>query len=104
MIARWLPLVVVLSLTGCLGSTARQMVQTGPAESQPGALPPAQVAQQSGQGNLTAQVEAQGWTGFEYTTAVPVGQVVLMTLMLWLSHRREMLRLRQPSALSRRPC
>jgi hypothetical protein len=55
----------------------------------------AQGSQQSGQGNLTGQIDASGWKGVEYSTAVPVGQVVLMALMLLLSHRREMARIRQ---------
>jgi len=52
-------------------------------------------SQQSGQGNVTGQIDASGWKGVEYSTAVPVGQVVLMGLMLLLSHRREMARIRQ---------
>ena len=55
----------------------------------------AQGSQQSGQGNLTGQIDASGWKGVEYSTAVPVGQVVLMGLMLLLSHRREMARIKQ---------
>lgn len=55
----------------------------------------AQGSQQSGQGNVTGQIDASGWKGVEYTTAVPVGQVTLMGLMLWLSHRREVLRIKQ---------
>ncbi len=55
----------------------------------------AQSSQQSGQGNLTGQIDASGWKGIEYSSAVPVGQVILMGLMLWLSHRREMARIKQ---------
>ncbi len=55
----------------------------------------AQGSQQSGQGNLSSQIDASGWKGLEFSTAVPVGQVVLMALMLWLSHRREVLRITQ---------
>jgi hypothetical protein len=52
-------------------------------------------AQQSGQGNLTGQVDAHGWTGIEYTTALPAGQLVLMAMQMYLSHRREMVRIKQ---------
>jgi len=55
----------------------------------------AQAAQQSGQGNVTGQIDASGWKGIEYSSAVPFGQVILMGLMLILSHRREMARIRQ---------
>lgn len=64
----------------------------------PYSLPPTAsslASQQSGQGNVTGQVEASGWKGIEYSSAVPVGQVILMGLMLLLSHRREMARIRQ---------
>jgi len=92
---------LIVFLAGCLSSAARQSIGTRPpAATQPAgqdaaAAPPSQTAQQSGQGNLAGQIEAGGWTGLEYTTAVPVGQVLLMALMLFLSHRREMLRIRQ---------
>jgi hypothetical protein len=52
-------------------------------------------AQQSGQGNLTGQVDAHGWTGIEYTTALPAGQLALMAMQMFLSHRREMERIKQ---------
>lgn len=55
----------------------------------------AQGSQQSGQGNVTGQIDASGWKGIEYSSAVPVGQVILMGLMLLLSHRREMARIKQ---------
>jgi hypothetical protein len=96
-----------LALTGCAATTARQSM-SGPGPPAPTraaqpASPPsepeshttAQGSQQSGQGNLTGQIDASGWKGVEYSTAVPVGQVVLMALMLWLSHRREVLRIKQ---------
>ncbi|RIK82055.1 MAG: hypothetical protein DCC67_07515 [Planctomycetota bacterium] len=103
-----------LALVGCLGSTAHQSMQhqtgagpTGPRagaapapDAKPCSLSPtaySPAAQQSGQGNLTSQVDARGWTGIEYSRvdAVPIGQVVLMAMMLVLSHRREMARIRQ---------
>jgi hypothetical protein len=91
---------IVVFLAGCLSSAGRQSVTTRPPATQPsgqdtGAAPPSQIAQQSGQGNVTGQLDARGWTGLEYTTAVPVGQVVLLALMLVLSHRREMARIKQ---------
>jgi hypothetical protein len=52
-------------------------------------------AQQSGQGNLSGQLDARGWTGIEYTTALPAGQLALMAMQMYLSHRREMERIRQ---------
>jgi len=88
-------------LAGCLSSASRQSIQSRPPlATQPSgqdatAAPPSQTAQQSGQGNVTGQLDARGWTGLEYTTAVPVGQVVLLALMLVLSHRREMARIKQ---------
>ena len=96
----------VLALTGCAATTARQSM-TGPGppaspRSSEAATPPtenghspSQAAQQSGQGNVTGQIEAGGWKGIEYSSAVPVGQVILMGLMLLLSHRREMARIKQ---------
>lgn len=54
-----------------------------------------QATQQSGQGNLSNQMDVSGWTGIEYSTAVPVGQVLLMFFMLFFSHRRELARIRQ---------
>ena len=75
--------------------------------------------QQSGQANITADLRAEmtaalaradkleaeltalkmqvggDWKGFEYTTAVPIGQVALMCLMLFFSHRREVLRIKR---------
>lgn len=93
-----------LAVTGCAATTARQSM-SGPGPPAPARLAPtpsageshstAQAAQQSGQGNVTGQVDASGWKGIEYSSAVPVGQVILMGLMLWLSHRREMARIRQ---------
>ena len=53
------------------------------------------IAQQSGQGNLSGQVDAHGWTGVEYTTALPAGQLALMAMQMYLSHRREMARITQ---------
>ncbi len=62
-----------------------------------------QAAQQSGQGNVSGQIEAGGWKGIEYSSAVPVGQVILMGLMLLLSHRREMARITQNGRHGRQP-
>jgi len=96
----------VLALTGCAATTARQSM-TGPGPPAPmratetAALPAAdgqsssQAAQQSGQGNVSGQIDAAGWKGIEYSSAVPGGQVILMGLMLLLSHRREMARIKQ---------
>lgn len=101
-----------LAVSGCAATTARQSLgqaggwrpQTGGAnaraapEGAPSSLQPpvsSLASQQSGQGNLTGQIDASGWKGIEYSSAVPVGQVILMGLMLWLSHRREMARIRQ---------
>lgn len=65
------------------------------------AVPDVLANQQSGQGNLSSQIDSSGWTGIEYNTAVPLGQVALMLsqvglmgLMLYLSHRREMWRIK----------
>lgn len=97
---------------GCAATTARQsMGQAGgwrpeavgeragdSRDNAPYSLPPTAsslAAQQSGQGNVTGQVDASGWKGIEVSSAVPVGQVILMGLMLWFSHRREMTRIRQ---------
>ena len=105
-----------MSIAGCAATTARQSmfglsardaeagaalaVRTQPAQPAPttnGAEPHAtsQGSQQSGQGNVTGQIDAGGWKGIEYSTAVPVGQVILMALMLLFSHRREMTRIKQ---------
>jgi hypothetical protein len=93
-----------LAITGCAATTARQSM-SGPGP--PAAARPAptrsgseshttaQASQQSGQGNVTGQIDASGWKGIEYSSAVPVGQVILMGLMLLLSHRREMARIKQ---------
>ena len=56
-----------------------------------------QTAQQSGQANVTGQVNAGGWKGIEYTSAVPVGQVIVIVFVVWLSHRREMARIKRGS-------
>ncbi|MBE7457401.1 MAG: hypothetical protein KJ057_12890 [Phycisphaerae bacterium] len=56
-----------------------------------------QTAQQSGQANVTGQVNASGWKGIEYTSAVPVGQVIVILFVVWLSHRREMARIKRGS-------
>ena len=95
-------LAVVAALAGCASNAARQSIDLKPPASALAAarandvVPPApKVSQQSGQGNVAAQLDASGWKGLEYTTAVPVGQVILLALMLLLSHRREMLRIRQ---------
>ncbi|MCK6458230.1 MAG: hypothetical protein L6Q92_17085 [Phycisphaerae bacterium] len=96
-----------LAVTGCAATTARQSMsgpgppaparaaQPAPSPSAGESHTTAQGSQQTGQGNLTGQVDASGWKGIEYSSAVPVGQVILMGLMLWLSHRREMARIRQ---------
>jgi hypothetical protein len=93
-----------MAIAGCAATTARQsMSEPGPRLSPRAALPAppseshstAQGSQQSGQGNVTGQIDASGWKGIEISSAVPVGQVILMGLMLWLSHRREMARIRQ---------
>ncbi|MCP4594501.1 MAG: hypothetical protein GY842_27535 [bacterium] len=94
-----------LATPGCAATAARQsLIRPDPPASYGAsttALPvdrghsSSPATQQSGQGNLAAQLDARGWTGLEYTTAVPVGQVILMGLMLLLSHRREALRIRQ---------
>lgn len=96
-----------LAVSGCAATTARQSMSgpgpPAPARTAESAPTPsaseshstAQGSQQSGQGNVTGQVDASGWKGIEYSSAVPVGQVILMGLMLWLSHRREMARIRQ---------
>jgi len=98
-------LAVVAALAGCASNAAWQSIGLKPPTSPPAVAPasdgtplppPApQVSQQSGQGNIAAQLDAHGWKGLEYTTAVPVGQVILLALMLLLSHRREVLRIRQ---------
>jgi hypothetical protein len=90
---RLIPIVAIaVALPGCAAVTARQSVGRTPAEALSG---PA--SQQSGQGNVSAQLDASGWKGIEYTytTAVPIGQVLLMILMLWFSHIREMARIRR---------
>ncbi|MCK6458116.1 MAG: hypothetical protein L6Q92_16500 [Phycisphaerae bacterium] len=105
-----------LAVTGCAATTARQSMsglsacdaQAGPGPpataraAQPAPTPngneshtTAQGSQQSGQGNVTGQIDASGWKAIEYSSAVPVGQVILMGLMLILSHRREMARIKQ---------
>lgn len=101
-----------LAITGCAATSARQSIgqaggwrpQTGGVsastapEDAPSSLQPpvsSLASQQSGQGNVTGQIDASGWKGIEYSSAVPVGQVILMGLMLLLSHRREMARIRQ---------
>ncbi|OQZ07280.1 MAG: hypothetical protein B6D36_00720 [Planctomycetes bacterium UTPLA1] len=96
-----------MAIAGCAATTARQSMsgpvppappgatKPGPTPSKPESHTTAQAAQQSGQGNVTGQVDASGWKGIEVSSAVPVGQVILMGLMLWLSHRREMARIRQ---------
>lgn len=93
-----------LLLLSCVASKARQALNAvAPIVAPPAAasapagksLSSVQAAQQSGQGNVSGQIEAQGWTGIEYTTALPLGQVSLMAIMLWLSHRREMERIKQ---------
>jgi len=105
-----------LAITGCAATTARQSMsglsacdaqagpgppaparaaQAAPTPGRPESHTTAQASQQSGQGNVTGQIDASGWKGIEYSSAVPVGQVILMGLMLLLSHRREMARIRQ---------
>lgn len=96
-----------LLMSSCVANTARQSMAGPPAPAAASRPSPpllvsedethmtSQTAQQSGQGNVTGQIDAHGWKGFEFSTAVPVGQVVLMGLMLWLSHRREVLRIKQ---------
>lgn len=96
-----------LAVSGCAATTARQSMSGPgpPAPARPAQPAPspsageshttAQASQQSGQGNLTGQIDASGWKGIEYSSAVPVGQVILMGLMLLLSHRREMARIKQ---------
>lgn len=99
-----------LAITGCAATTARQSM-SGPGPPARAELPAptpsgneshttAQGSQQSGQANLTGQIDASGWKGIEYSSAVPVGQVILMGLMLWLSHRREMARIKQNGKLA----
>jgi 3-dehydroquinate dehydratase len=84
---------------GCEAKQATQGVALG-ASSQPSASHETTIVEQAGQGNVSAHadvpVNASGWTGtgLSYNSAVPVGQVALMGLMLWLSHRREVLRIR----------
>lgn len=103
-----------IALTGCATTTARQSI-TGPGpparprSAETAALPAedsnpsSQAAQQSGQGNVSGQIDASGWKGIEYSSAVPVGQVILMGLMLLLSHRREMARIKQNGRHGRQP-
>ena len=101
--AAWVVLFIILVALGwtvvflhcSLGcSKARQDWVFGLPSSQPSSQPVApQGAQQAGQGNLAAQVQAPGWKGIEYNTAVPIGQVALLMLLIYLSHRREMTRL-----------
>jgi len=83
---------IAMALPGCATVAARQSVGRTPTEALSGPI-----SQQSGQGNVSAQFDASGWKGIEYTytTAVPIGQVLLMVLMLWFSHIREMTRIRQ---------
>jgi len=103
-----------LTLTGCAATPAWQsMGGPGPpvpratAEPEPSGTDEghstSQAAQQSGQGNVTGQIDAGGWKGIEYSSAVPVGQVILMGLMLLLSHRREMARIKQNGRHGRQP-
>lgn len=102
-----------LALAGCAATAARQSMASscppaylaaGQAEaSRPDETRPSlQAAQQSGQGNVSGQIDAGGWKGIEYASAVPVGQVILMGLMLWLSHRREMARIGQNGGRERK--
>jgi len=97
----------ILASPGCAATQAQQTMQAPAPASQPAATQPAngavaaptQAAQQAGQTNVAGQAtaavetDAHGWKAIEYTSAVPVGQVILMALMLYLSHRREGLRL-----------
>lgn len=82
-------------MTGSDPPAPTRPVQPAPSPTPSETHSTAQGSQQSGQGNLTGQIDASGWKGVEYSTAVPVGQVVLMGLMLLLSHRREMARIKQ---------
>lgn len=96
-----------LACTRCAATTARRSMSgpgpSAPARTEPPAPTPsgdeshstAQAAQQSGQDNVSGQIDASGWKGIEYSSAVPVRQVSLMGPMLWPSHRREMARIRQ---------
>lgn len=94
-VGMWLCLIAAAALavpsvwSGCAAAQAKQEVSTGSASHE------TVVVEQAGQGNVSLPVttDASGWTGLTYTSAVPVGQVVLMGLMLWLSHRREVLRI-----------
>lgn len=44
--------------------------------------------------NVGTNVSADDWSAIRFETAVPVGQVALMMLIIYLSHRREMYRIR----------
>lgn len=118
-------LIVGLFAAGCLSTNARQTAALSPFEPLPAeagdgaAVVETTVLQQSGQVNLAAELHTRleaaalradrleaelsalklqaggDVKGFEYHTAVPIGQVVLMVLMLYLSHRREMSRIKQ---------
>lgn len=105
-------LVVVAVLLGAAGCAANRATQSlGPnggasqAEGAPITAPDSessdresassQTAQQSGQVNTAAQVYAGGWKGIEVQSVMPAGMAALLAWMSWLSHRREMTRIRQ---------
>jgi hypothetical protein len=82
--------------TGLLVSCASfQPTQVAPG----GPVPQASTLQQSGQVNAAVDVapDVSGWTGIEYSTALPLGQIVLILVVVWLSHRREVLRIKRSS-------
>ena len=87
-------------LSGCI-ATADQRVER-PTDA--GDLSPVgAVVQQAGGGiaapvdatvEVDAPVNAPGWTGVAVSEAMPVGLAVLLVLIVVLSHRREMTRIR----------
>ena len=98
-------ILLLCALGGCTAASPEQSVVEAPGTHSPGppTPPPAAptvvsaaptVVQQSPTGGAAA-LSTGGITGVSYITAIPWGQLLLMVLMLWLSHRREMIRLRR---------
>ncbi len=81
-------------LTGCVAASGRQTVADGvlmPRDPDTPAPSATDIAQQQG----AANVQTDDVTGVSLVSALPLGLFPLLALQVYLSHRREMIRLRR---------
>ena len=89
------PLLALLAVGGCAALSKRTDTRPPPASSPSNQPVPLSATQADQQGVLNAALGSIAVTGIAVTQVMPLGLIPLMAFNIWLSHRREMARLKR---------